>query len=126
MRKGTEIRFGMVRPRAPRPPAPATSTDGLARSFDPSRGTSEHAIGARPILTTDHTDNTDGLARRAIDGQVGAMFLVNGRPGGIELFDAPATWKKLSPKLVRRRVHGGTVGRRVSGSRLADYAATRS
>jgi hypothetical protein len=35
------------------------------------------------------------------DGQVGAMFLVNGRPGGVELFDAPATWKKLSPKLVR-------------------------
>jgi hypothetical protein len=38
---------------------------------------------------------------QAMDGQVGAMFLVNGRPGGIELFDAPATWKKLSSKLVR-------------------------
>ena len=40
-------------------------------------------------------------AFQAMDGQVGAMFLVNGRPGGVELFDAPATWKKLSPKLVR-------------------------
>ena len=34
-------------------------------------------------------------------GQVGAMFLVNGRPGGIELFDAPETWRKLSSKLIR-------------------------
>ena len=40
-------------------------------------------------------------AFRVMDGQVGAMFLVNGRPGGIELFDAPATWKKLSSKLIR-------------------------
>ena len=40
-------------------------------------------------------------AFRVMDGQVGAMFLVNGRPGGIELFDAPATWQKLSSKLVR-------------------------
>ena len=31
----------------------------------------------------------------------GALFLVNGRPGGFELFDAAATWTKLSPKLVR-------------------------
>ena len=30
-------------------------------------------------------------AFRVMDGQVGAMFLVNGRPGGIELFDAPGT-----------------------------------
>jgi hypothetical protein len=40
-------------------------------------------------------------AFQAVNGQVGALFLVNGRPGGVELFDAPATWKKLSPKLVR-------------------------
>ena len=40
-------------------------------------------------------------AFHAVHGQVGAMFLVNGRPGGIELFDAPATWKKLSSKLIR-------------------------
>jgi len=35
------------------------------------------------------------------DGQVGAVFLVNGRLGGLELFDAASTWRKLSPKLVR-------------------------
>ena len=40
-------------------------------------------------------------AFQPMDGQVGAMFLVNGRPGGIELFDAPATWRKLSSKLIR-------------------------
>ena len=40
-------------------------------------------------------------AFRVMDGQVGAMFLVNGRPGGIELFDATATWRKLSSKLIR-------------------------
>jgi hypothetical protein len=29
------------------------------------------------------------------------VFLVNGRVAGLELFDAPSTWRKLSPKLVR-------------------------
>jgi ARG/rhodanese/phosphatase superfamily protein len=41
---------------------------------------------------------------RAFDaqaGQVGAVFLVDGAPVGLELFDAPATWRKLGPKLIR-------------------------
>ena len=33
--------------------------------------------------------------------QVGAVFLINGQPAGLELFDAASTWRKLSPKLVR-------------------------
>ena len=33
--------------------------------------------------------------------QVGAVFFVNGRLVGLELFDAPATWRKLAPKLLR-------------------------
>lgn len=33
--------------------------------------------------------------------QVGAVFFVNGQPAGLELFDAPSTWRKLSPKMVR-------------------------
>ena len=33
--------------------------------------------------------------------QVGAVFAVNGRVAGLELFDAPSTWRKLAPKLVR-------------------------
>jgi hypothetical protein len=36
-----------------------------------------------------------------VDRQVGAVFLVNGRLAGLELFDTPSTWRKLSPKLVR-------------------------
>lgn len=33
--------------------------------------------------------------------QVGAVFLINGRHAGLELFDAASTWRTLSPKLVR-------------------------
>lgn len=33
--------------------------------------------------------------------QVGAIFAVNGRVAGLDLFDAPSTWRKLAPKLVR-------------------------
>ncbi len=36
-----------------------------------------------------------------VEHQVGAMFFINGRPAGLELFDAASTWRKLSPKLVR-------------------------
>ena len=36
-----------------------------------------------------------------VEHQVGAVFLINGRPAGLELFDAASTWRKLSPKLVR-------------------------
>lgn len=36
-----------------------------------------------------------------VNRQVGAVFLVNGRPAGLELFDAPATWRKLAPKLIQ-------------------------
>ena len=40
-------------------------------------------------------------AYQAVPGQVGAMFLVNGQPRGMEIFDAPVTWSKLVSKLVR-------------------------
>ena len=36
-----------------------------------------------------------------IEHQVGAVFLINGYPAGLELFDAASTWRTLSPKLVR-------------------------
>jgi hypothetical protein len=36
-----------------------------------------------------------------VDRQCGAVFLVNGRIAGLELFDAPGTWRKVSPKVVR-------------------------
>jgi hypothetical protein len=33
--------------------------------------------------------------------QLGAIFFVNGRATGLELFDAPRTWQRLAPKLIR-------------------------
>ncbi len=33
--------------------------------------------------------------------QVGAIFAINGRVAGLDLFDAASTWRKLAPKLVR-------------------------
>ena len=36
-----------------------------------------------------------------VEHQVGAVFVINGQPAGLELFDAASTWRKLSPKLVR-------------------------
>jgi hypothetical protein len=33
-------------------------------------------------------------------GQVGAVFLIDGAVAGIDVFDSPETWRKLSPKLV--------------------------
>jgi hypothetical protein len=36
-----------------------------------------------------------------VAGQAGAMFFVNGRPAGFELFDAARTWRTLAPKLIR-------------------------
>jgi hypothetical protein len=37
----------------------------------------------------------------AAERQVGAVFLITGRLCGLELFDAPHTWRQLSSKLVR-------------------------
>jgi hypothetical protein len=36
-----------------------------------------------------------------VAGQAGAVFFVNGRPAGLELFDAARTWRMLAPKLIR-------------------------
>jgi hypothetical protein len=35
-----------------------------------------------------------------VAGQTGAVFLIAGAPIGLDLFDSPATWQKLAPKLV--------------------------
>lgn len=40
-------------------------------------------------------------AFRPVAGQVGAVFAINGRIAGLDLFDFTATWNKLMPKLVR-------------------------
>ena len=49
----------------------------------------------------DHSLEDFVAAFAPVERQVGAVFLVNGRVVGLELFDAPSTWRKLSPKLVR-------------------------
>ena len=36
-----------------------------------------------------------------VERQVGAVFFVNGRAAGLELFDATRTWRTLAPKLIR-------------------------
>jgi hypothetical protein len=36
-----------------------------------------------------------------VEEQVGAVFFVNGRAAGLELFDAPRLWRSLAPKLIR-------------------------
>jgi hypothetical protein len=36
----------------------------------------------------------------AAPGQVGAVFLIVGAPIGLDVFDSPATWQRLAPKLV--------------------------
>ncbi len=33
-------------------------------------------------------------------GQVGAVFLIAGAPIGLDVFDCPATWQRLAPKLI--------------------------
>jgi len=35
-----------------------------------------------------------------VAGQVGAVFLIDGALAGLDVFDSPATWRKLSTKLV--------------------------
>jgi len=40
-------------------------------------------------------------AATPVANQVGAVFLINGKPAGMDLFDSPSTWRKLAAKLVR-------------------------
>jgi ARG and Rhodanese-Phosphatase-superfamily-associated Protein domain len=41
------------------------------------------------------------MAFTPVERQVGAVFFVNGRPAGLELFDAGRTWRTLASKLIR-------------------------
>ena len=41
----------------------------------------------------------EGLA--PVEHQVGAVFALHGKERGVELFDTPATWSRLMPKIVR-------------------------
>ena len=64
---------------------------------------SESDTGAMSAVFDRHeasvADFVNGLP--SLPNQAGAVFAINGHVIGLELFDAPATWRKLAPKLVR-------------------------
>ena len=68
-----------------------------------SRLDSASATGAMSAVFERHEASVGDFveALPSLPGQAGAIFAINGRVIGLELFDAPATWRKLAPKLVR-------------------------
>jgi ARG and Rhodanese-Phosphatase-superfamily-associated Protein domain len=63
--------------------------------------TSDTAAMSAMYDKVDHSLDDFVAAFPPVDRQVGAVFVVNGRLAGLELFDASSTWRKLAPKLVR-------------------------
>jgi len=63
----------------------------------------ESPTGAAAEMYRQHRPRLEDFvaAVAPVEGQVGALFAVNGSPWGIDLFDAPATLGKTLPKLVR-------------------------
>ena len=63
----------------------------------------ESATAAMSDIYERYTKRIDDYvgAFAAIDRQVGAVFTINGNIIGFDLFDSPATFKKVFPKLVR-------------------------
>ena len=68
-----------------------------------SRLDSASATGAMSAVFERHEASVGDFveALPSLPGQAGAIFAINGRVIGLELFDAPSTWQKLAPKLVR-------------------------
>jgi hypothetical protein len=62
-----------------------SDTSAMAAMYDRLRGSIEGYVSAFP----------------PVEHQVGAVVYVGGRLAGLELFDAPDTWRKLSPKVLR-------------------------
>jgi len=61
------------------------------------------ATGAMEEIFAVHSDFTDRCVQRlgAVEGQCGALFLINGQVMGFDLFDRAPTLRSLLPKLVR-------------------------
>ena len=70
--------------------------------------------GAQEAMYARHRNRLDGDVARLkhVERQVGAVFAVGGRPCGLELVDAPASFEALLPKLVRSHVLDAGVRRR--------------
>src|SRR5262245_50811370 len=64
---------------------------------------SQSPTGAMEALYSDNAASIDRYvaACRPVDRQVGALFVVNGRLLGFDLFDRPSTLRSMLPKLVR-------------------------
>src|SRR5436190_10389036 len=58
---------------------------------------------AMESIFSTHADSLESFVSRCtpVDGQVGALFAVNGVIVGFDLFDQPSTLRKMLPKLVR-------------------------
>jgi hypothetical protein len=68
-----------------------------------ARLSAESPTGAMAEMYTRHSTSVEEFvtAMPAIDGQCGAVFAIGGRIAGLDLFDCPATYARLSAKLVR-------------------------
>ena len=68
-----------------------------------SRMESFSDTAAMACLYDDYQDQVDEYLKavEAVDGQVGAVFAINGQIRGMELFDFATTFRKLMPKLIR-------------------------
>ncbi|MBF0529864.1 MAG: hypothetical protein HQK55_11465 [Deltaproteobacteria bacterium] len=64
---------------------------------------SESDTGAMDIMFENHQDQLADFSKtlRVIELQVGAVFFINGRPAGLDLFCFPDTWAKFFDKLVK-------------------------
>jgi hypothetical protein len=63
----------------------SSATDAMAEMFDAQAGAVESFVRGLPVA----------------DGQVGAVFILNGEPLGVDLFDCPGTFRSLFPKILR-------------------------
>lgn len=69
-----------------------------------SRSLGSHSpTGAMSDIYDDHKSSIEDYvnALQPVDGQVGAVFILNGRARGLEMFDCATTLHKLYPKLIR-------------------------
>ncbi|MBT2989958.1 MAG: hypothetical protein KME65_13470 [Candidatus Thiodiazotropha sp. (ex Ctena orbiculata)] len=68
-----------------------------------SRMNSYSDTAAMECLYEDYQDQVDEYLKavEVVEGQVGAVFAINGQIRGVELFDFSTTFRKLMPKLMR-------------------------
>ena len=68
-----------------------------------SRLKAESPTSAMEAIFSAHAGSLDTFVAgcRPVEGQVGALFAINGRVVGFDLFDRPSTLRQMLPKLVR-------------------------